>query len=247
MLSFSICKTHPNEMHTRLALILLLAAGSVHAADSQPSGKPMAWPYRLLETAQDAFEQRAPMQAPGATLAFSLPKVPPEQGDNQVELVQGDQRIALPMVSGASFALPRDLGRVDGAATVVANRHFRKGETLHPNIAVRSPGLPDNVRRMGDLRLACAAQMEMAKAEGFKFRAVLAAAGMFGLGVCKELEVTKIDVPQGAYDTVTIEDGARRLVQGTVHASVPRLGDGTWSDEARISYSLVGRSVPQAK
>lgn len=231
-------------MRIRLALTFLLATGSVHAADSQPSGKPMAWSYHLLATAQEAFEKRAPTQAPGATLAFSLPKVPPGQGNHQVELVQGDQRIPLTMVSGSSFALPRGPDAVESNAMVVANRNFAKGHTNHPNIEVRSPGLSDNVRRMGDLRLACVAQVEMAKAEGYKFRAMLAAAGMFGLGVCKELEVTNIDAPHGAYDTITIEDGTRRLVQSAREKKLPVLGDQSWSDNARISYSLVERTAP---
>ena len=124
------------------------------------------------------------------------------------------------------------------------NRNFAKDHTNHPNIEVRSPGLSDNVRRMGDLRLACAAQVEMAKAEGRKFRAMLAAAGMFGLGVCTELEVTRIDAPHGPYDTITIEDGARRLEQSAAEKTLPRLGDQAWSDDARISYSRNERTAP---
>jgi hypothetical protein len=91
---------------------------------------------------------------------------------------------------------------------------------------------------MGDLRLACAAQMAMAKAEGFKFRAALATASVFGLDVCDKLEVTKLDAPAEPYDTVTIEDGDRRLVMPAAGRNLPRLGDKNWSDNARISYSL---------
>lgn len=225
-------------MRIRLLLILLAAATSAHATDSESVGKPMTWRYQLLQKAQDLFEKRAAMQAPGATLSFSLPKVDAAQGNNQVDLVRADKRIALPMVSNTAFAFIRDADAAENDAMVVVNRNFPKGVINHPNVQVRSPGLPAGVRRMGDLRLACAAQIEMAKAEGLKFRALLATAGIFGVNVCDKLEVTKIDAPTAPYDTVLIEDGARRLVQPAAQADLLQLGDKNWSDNARISYTV---------
>ncbi|MFZ6720482.1 hypothetical protein [Undibacterium sp. Ji49W] len=231
-------------MRIRFFLILLAVTTSVHAADSEPAGKPMTWRYQLLQTAQDLFEKRAATQAPGATLTFSLPKVDAAQANNQVEIVSADKHIVLPMVSNTRFALLPDADAAEGDAMVVVNRNFRKGEMNHPNVQVRSPGLPDGVRRMGDLRLACAAQMEMAKAEGLKFRAMLATASMFGVSVCDKLEVTKIDAPTGPYDTVTIEDSDRLLVQSTAQPNLLKLGDKIWSDDARISYTMSDHIVP---
>jgi hypothetical protein len=225
-------------MRIHFFLTLLVVATSVQAADSEPGGKPMLWRYQLLQTAQDLFEKRAAMQAPGATLTFSLPKVDAAQANNQVEIVRADKHIVLPMVSNTTFALVRDGDAAESDAMVVVNRNFPKGEMNHPNVQVRSPGLPDGVRRMGDLRLACAAQMEMAKAEGLKFRALLATASMFGFSVCDKLEVTKIDAPAGPYDTVVVEDGGRRLVQPVAQPNLLQLGDKNWSDNARISYTV---------
>lgn len=225
-------------MRIRFFLILLAVATCVQAADNEPAGKPMTWRYQLLQTAQDLFEKRAAMQAPGATLTFSLPKVDAAQANNQVEIVRADKHIVLPMISNTTFALVRDADAAESDAMVVVNRNFPKGEMNHPNVQVRSPGLPDGVKRMGDLRLACAAQIEMAKAEGLKFRALLATVSMFGISVCDKLEVTKIDAPTGPYDTVTIEDGGRRLVQPAAQPNPLQLGDKNWSDNARISYTV---------
>jgi hypothetical protein len=238
-------------MRIRSFLILLAVAGSVHANDSINVGhktdsneaRPMAWRLSLLQQAQDVFDKRAAGQAPGATMNFRLPKVDPAQGGNQVEIVGADRHVPLPMASNTTFSLKRGAPAEDSGAMVVVNRNFPKGEFNHPLVQVRSPGLPDGVQRMGDLRLACAAQMAMAKAEGLKFRAALAAAGLFGFDVCDELEATKVEEPKGAYDTVTIEDGGRRLVQPAKDKHPPKLGDKTWSDEARISYTLDGRLV----
>jgi hypothetical protein len=236
-------------------LFLLAVAAHVHATDTvsvghrvtpdegESAAMPMAWRYRLLERAQDLFDRRAAEQAPGAALSFRLPKVDAAQAGNQVEVVGADHRVPLPMMSNTSFALKRGTLAEDGDAMVVVNRNFPKGEFNHPLVQVRSPGLPDGVQRMGDLRLACAAQMAMAKEEGLKVRAVLAAVGLFGFNVCDKLEATKVDAPKGAYDTVTIEDGERRLVLSAKDKNQPGLGDKGWSDNARISYTLNGTLV----
>ena len=232
-------------------LILLAVAGSVHANDSINVGhktdsneaRPMAWRFSLLEKAQSVFEKGAAGQAPGATMSFRLPKVDPAQGDNQVEIVGADHRLPLPMASNTSFSLKRGTLAEDDDAMVVVNRNFPKGEFNHPLLQVRSPGLPDGVQRMGDLRLACAAQMAMAKGEGLKVRAALGAASLFGFNICDELEATRIEGPKGAYDSVTIEDGGRRLVQSAKDRHPVKLGDKAWSDNARISYTLDGHPV----
>lgn len=239
-------------MRIRSFLILLaVAAGSVHAEDSINIGhrvdsdeaKPMAWRLQLLEKAQDVFDKGAPERAPGATMSFRLPKVDAAQAGNQVEIVGADHRIPLPMTSSTSFRLVRGTLAEDRDTMVVVNRNFPKGEFNHPLVQVRSPGLPDGVQRMGDLRLACAAQMEMAKAEGLKFRAALASASLFGFNVCDKLAATKVEAPKDAYDTVTIEDGERRLVQSAKDKHPPELGDKGWSDNARITYSLKGSAA----
>ena len=235
-------------MRIRFLLALLAVAGGAQAAgagaaDTPADGQPMAWRYGLLQTAQAEFDKNVAARAPGAVLAFRLPKVDPVQGDHQVELVQGEKRTPLPMLAGARFALPHDAQAASADAMVVANQRFPKGDFNHPNVQVRSPGLPQGVNRMGDLRLACAAQIAMGKAEGFKIRAIFAAAGLFGLDVCEKLEVTNIDAPNAAYDTVVIEDGDRKLAQSSKRENMTRLGDQGWSDNARISFLLNGVAV----
>jgi hypothetical protein len=238
-------------MRIRSFLILLAVAGSVHANDSIEVGhrddateaKPMAWRFQLLEKAQDVFDKRAAKQAPGAKMTFRLPKVDAAEGGNQVEIVGADHHVPLTMTSNTTFALKRGTLAEDDDSMVVVNRNFPIGEFNHPLVLVRSPGLPDGVQRMGDLRLACAVQMEMAKSEGLKFRAALAAASLFGFNVCDKLEAAKVEAPKGAYDTVTIEDGSRRLVQSAKDKHTPALGDKGWSDEARITYTLEGQPV----
>ena len=248
---FSIYITKVIDMRIASFMILLAIAGSADAVDGINIGhetdagqaKPMAWSLRLLETAQNVFDKAAPQKAPGATMSFRLPKVDASSGESQVEIVDGSHRIALTMPSTTTFVLKRDALVEDSDGLVVVNRNFPKGEYNHPLVQVRSPGLQDGVKRMGDLRLSCAAQIDMAKGEGLKFRALLGVVSLFGLSACDELEAAKVDEPAGKYDTVTIEDGSRRLVQLAKDKGGLKLGDKAWSDDARISYTLNGSPV----
>ena len=235
------------DMSMRFLLAAIALAGNVQAAEPTSSGlqvvhvsgsapgQAMAWRYEVLEKARAVFAQHSPAQAPGAQLSFRLPRIDPAQEGNQVELVLEDKRLPLVMASGASFTLPESGAVDDGDAMVVANKEFPKGSFLHPNVQVRSPGLPANAARMGDLRLACAAQVAMAKAESFKFRLVLGTVGLFA-DLCSEMDVTSIGVPAGRYDTVTIEDGERKLTFAKSQDKLPRLGEQGWSDNARVTY-----------
>lgn len=236
-------------MQMRFLLAAAALAGNVHAADPASTGpqvvhvngsalgQPMAWRYELLQTAQATFEKHAAAQAPGAQLSFRLPRMAPAQEGNLVEIVSGDRRTPLAMASPASFLLPRHDAVDDDDAMVVANKDFPKGSYLHPNVQVRSPGLSMNVVRMDDLRLACAAQVAMAKKESLKFRLLLGTVGLFA-DLCGEMEITGMNAPAGAYDTVSIEDGERTLTFAKSQDKLPRLGEKSWSDNARISYLL---------
>ncbi|MFC4932833.1 hypothetical protein [Massilia sp. GCM10023247] len=242
-------------MRIAVLLISLALAGSVHAADGFAVGhrtesgegeaaKPMSWPYGMLQTARAAFDDRVAARAPGASLRFRLPKTDPAEPGIRVELVSADQQLALPMVSNTAFALLPAAEVVDDDARVLVNRHFRQGEYNHPNVEVRSPGLPEGVRRVGDLRLACEAQVAMAKAEGLKFRAVLATVSLFGFDLCKKLEIAKFDAPAMPWDSVTIEDGAQRLVLPKSRRDGPQLGDKAWSDNALVTYTVGAATAP---
>ena len=205
--------------------------------------KPMAWRYRVLAAGQDRFDQDAPMLAPGASLAFVLPKV--EGGGNRVQIVKAEGAVSLPMVSPTSFKLVRDDSAAEENAEVVVNRSFASGQVIHPNVQVRSPGLAPDTRRLGDLRLACRVQVAMVKTEELKIRTLLAVGGMFGLDVCKSAKVDEIDAPR-RFARVVLEYGTRRAVYGSRAAGlqgVPALSDSAWPDDTRVSYVSEGVAV----
>src|SRR5207253_1947831 len=95
----------------------------VTPADGQ-TGDPMAWRYKVLQAARNVFDERAAAQAPGAVLAFRLPKPALGQDGNRVEIVHAERRVPLTMLSNDAFVLARD----DAAAqaddlVAVANRN----------------------------------------------------------------------------------------------------------------------------
>lgn len=241
-------------MRVFILIASLAVANTVQAAEvafanpqvvvvpGQRPGEPMAWKFSLLRAGEAQFKQHEARLAPQASLAFKLPRGEEAQDDIEVGIVSATGRIGLATASAAAFTLPVSTEAVDSDAMVVTNRHFRKGSFLHPLVQVRSPGLADGVKRMGDLRLACAVQVTMAKAQDFKFRALLAAARLFG-DLCQEMAVNNIGAPASTYDTITIEDGGRRMALPRAQADGPKLGDTSWSDDARISYSLHGETV----
>lgn len=228
----------------------LFAAPQAHAidighrttGDKAPSeGAQMAWRYRTLAAGLDAFERDVARLAPGATLAFALPLregMEGIDGENKVVLQGAGPAIALPMVGPASFAIVRDQKAVDENAQVLANRRFKPGTVNHPNVQVRSPGLAPDTRRLGDLRLACATQMAMGRNDSLKLKAVLGVVGLFAGNLCEKVPVTHVDEPSGAFDSIVLEDGTRRVVQKIAGnaSELVKLGDASWGNDTRIRY-----------
>ena len=64
---------------------------------------------------------------------------------------------------------------------------------------------------------------------------MLGTVGLFA-DLCGEMEITSMNAPAGAYDTVSIEDGERKLSFAKSQDKLPRLGENSWSDNARITY-----------
>jgi hypothetical protein len=235
--------------------VLTLAFAPAHAqsgfavGDSATDGKgvslpaqPMAWRYATLEAAQDAFERQAGRLAPNSILTFRLPNVDAGGATSLVELVQRSQRTPLPMVAPGAFLLAGSGAGAD-EARVVVNRDFPPGQMKHPTVRVRSYDVPPGVVRMGDVRLACQAQMAMAKTVGFKVHAALGAASLFGFDVCNKVTVAFFDAPGNPFNTIVVDDGERHARLAASAPDALTLGDKQWSDDARISFTWQGQAV----
>lgn len=109
--------------------------------------------YRKILDGVSVFE-RDHQLAPGATLRFKL--LPREAGVNLQGLtlqIRGDHiKIAIPLDKDLVFELPRNVDAANVDAVVISNR---RAKSLTWRAEIRSPGVPANARRLGDLLLEC--------------------------------------------------------------------------------------------
>ena len=109
--------------------------------------------YRKMLDGMDLFERRRGM-APAASLRFKLlPRQPGTDIDHIVLEILGDT-VAIPVRVEAdrTFTLARDGKALAENAAVTPNR---RKQSMTWRVDIRTPGLPPDTRRLGDLRLEC--------------------------------------------------------------------------------------------
>lgn len=160
---------HPLILRLLAATLVVLAAPTAAAAaaandaraqDAVPprvtvtsTRDPVDKSYRKMIAGMDRFE-REHVLAPQAVLRFELlPRLPSTQLDGITLRVAGDT-LSLPVVVAPdhTFSLERNAQALKEDAALIASR---KTSTLTWRARVRSPGVPSNMRRLGDLRLEC--------------------------------------------------------------------------------------------
>lgn len=120
---------------------------------------PVEKSYRKMLSGMDLFERQRASMSPHATLRFKL--LPRKRGTNMQAItlaVVGDTvDVLLPIAADHSFTLPRDALALQENAQVIPNR---RALSMTWRTEIRTPGLPHNTRRLGDLRLECRVGME---------------------------------------------------------------------------------------
>lgn len=121
-------------------------------------GDPVEKSYRKMILGMDLFERRRRL-APSASLRFKL--LPRRKDTNMsrvdVEIVGETVSLRVPVAADSTFTLERIPKAWEEDASVQANR---KTLTMTWRAEIRTPGLPDSMRRLGDLRLECQVGME---------------------------------------------------------------------------------------
>jgi hypothetical protein len=114
---------------------------------------PVDKSYRKMISGMERFEREHAL-APAAPLRFQLlPRTPDVKMDGITLRVAGDTvSVPVPIAADHSFTLPRNEQAVREDAAVLANR---KTTSMTWRALIRTPGLPPDTRRLGDLRLEC--------------------------------------------------------------------------------------------
>ena len=119
---------------------------------------PVEKSYRKMIKGMDLFEKMHAL-APQATLRF---KLLPRRRDTSMEGIRleilGDTvAIPIPVAADHTFTLERHQKALDEDASVTPNRRSR---SMTWRTEIRTPGLPPDTRRLGDLRLECLVGLE---------------------------------------------------------------------------------------
>lgn len=196
--------------------------------------------YRSIAAGFDAFDDDHDL-APAAQLRFALRHKdgPPAGADDglQLRLASADGKVAqaIPVDADGRITLARNQAAYAARADFVLNQP--EGQYIAVP-EVRTPGLPDNVRRLGDLRLECRVTAAVMEAQ------------------LPALARTALDAMAGGSDWCTREDATfgfaapRKLAGATLQAGgrtrklqvdgwqydVP-VGDAGWPDDAHIELT----------
>ncbi|MGV7210771.1 hypothetical protein ACLB1G_23300 [Oxalobacteraceae bacterium A2-2] len=149
-----------------IPLILLLPlwaqaqdTGAPPAVVVSATRDPVDKSYRKMIAGMDLFQREQARLAPGATLRFRLlPRLPHAKLDGVKLRVVGDHfTLPVALAPDHGFTLERNEQALREDAALIANR---KTSSMTWRAEVRSPGVPEGMRRLGDLRLECLVGVE---------------------------------------------------------------------------------------
>ena len=196
---------------------------------------PDLQPYRTMLKGLDAFADHQRL-APAAPLRFKLLAATPaiSMTGATLRLEADNLSIAIPLANDGTFALARDKTAFDANADLVSNK---KRSTVRWRPSIVTPGLPANVRRLGDLRLECEVRWAVEQdALPFMRRNLFKLAG----GPCHS---AMISVPYPAGRTLSGvllrsgERSARLPLSEDRNRYTPPLHDSSWNDDTLLTFS----------
>jgi hypothetical protein len=218
-----------------LFYVVLFSAG-VQAADARPgvseseqqiaevavngTKDPGLKPYRIMSGGLDAFDEYR-SHAPEAVLRFRLSKHGErnwyaENWDGvRLRMAGNDSAIPVPIAVDGTFILPRSQQAYDDDADLILNQ---KKSLIRFSADVRTPGVPENARRLGDNRLECQVMMGIGKKElGFARRAVFNTIFLGGHWCSSKRATYGFPLPGGSIKTTLNVGGTRTIGLVWIH------------------------------
>jgi len=272
----------PSSTAVRVAMVLACTA----AFADEPAGTPAAAPaprefilvnrtrdpvnksYRRMLDGMALFEKMHAM-APNASLRFKLlPRQRDTKRDGIVPEIIGDTvTVPVALAADRTFTLVHDQEALDENASVIPNR---KASSMTWRAEIRTPGLPPNTRRLGDLRLECRVGIESGLVSNTRPVIGLIADLIQGmLDFCDGSDVPYLFFSERPLFGVTMIAGARReilsvddLYAGISHGRISKadlaycdcqvlldrtyflpLGDKSWPDDTLIEFEYMDDGI----
>jgi hypothetical protein len=239
------------------------AAGAAEEKDKDEAAKvhinalknPELKNYRAIVAGLDKFDQLHTLAPAVPQLRFQVEgrKGKPLAGELPVARIAADDfSIPLTLDQDARFSVPRSQAAYDAKAELVLNRKKREARV---ESYVRTPGLPDDQFRMGDVRLDCQVKIAIAKEEVPFWVIGLVNSFMLTTDWCSWF---KGETPKGGdrnwphkagakLSAATLRDGERRMTLKVEDKSfhLP-IGDASWSNDAIVQLEFAPPAEPVA-
>jgi hypothetical protein len=251
---------------TQLALVVPAAAQSNDAVAVTALRKPVDKSYRRMLSGVELFEKRHQL-APAATLRFKL--LPRHRGTSMeaidLEIVGDSFATPVAVAADRTFTLERSPLALKENASVRPNR---KAGTMTWRAEIRSPGLPPDTRRLGDLRLECEVGMQAGLISNYRpfLFGLLDAFLKEGPEYCHRAAPRYLFFAERPIFSVTLVSGERRevLPVDRLYAGASRdpewkedlaycdcevlmdrayfmpLGDASWPDDTLVEFEYMG-------
>jgi len=241
-----------------LMLAMLLGVNvSASAADTPPDSpdsihvnairKPEVRKYMAIVAGLDAFERHHRMAPNAEALRFRVERrawtdKTPKPGEAPLALrLEGKDGFVLPLTLNDAFEtiVPRSSAALAADSELVLNR---KRRMYRVTPLVRSPGLPENVRRLGDLRLECHVMVAIGKEELGLMRTLFVNSVLLTPNWCNffnaEREGFQFDTP-ATLARATMREGDRTKDLPVEERNFRvALNDPDWSDDALIELAF---------
>jgi hypothetical protein len=198
---------------------------------------PEGMAYSSFIAAQKAYEEHR-HYAPDAPLLFQM-KTHSGTFDNLRLSVEGDHTdIPVAYDENGQFTLPYDNAALQDNAILTTNK--KRGQ-IYWSPSIRTPGLPDNTLRLGDLRLYCRVKWALEKAA-----ATLETKMMTALSKnCESSTFNTLGLPQPGMrvrllskdreEVLAVEPDKRHYASHRTRW-YPPFGNVTWPDDTRVEF-----------
>ena len=225
---------------------------------------PVEKSYRKMLKGMDLFARENAI-SPNADLRFKLLPRKPGTDMRTITLAVVGETVdfAVPIRFDHSFALPRDAQALQENAQVVPNR---RALSMTWRTDIRTPGLPPDTRRLGDLRLECRVGMEAGLiSNSSSLIGRLASAVLDTPSYCDQKNPLYLFFADRALFTVALVYGQRREILAIdklyssasddtgMHANLPYcdcevlvdrtyvlpLGDRSWPDDTIVAFEYM--------
>ena len=199
-------------------------------------------PYKAFIRAMESNEKFKAL-APIANVNFQIVPLLGNGLDFQnirLRVVGGNVDAPIFLSEKGLFHLEKNFEKDDGNAELIVSV---KSGTIKFISSVRTPELPTNERRLGDLRLECEMNWAMTK-EDLPF--VMKAAFALGGGFCHSSKIAVSFSESKKFKTVWLIDSDRKLkIFGGRSGNhyIPPLYDQSWGDDAKLVFEYDGEVI----